>query len=83
MKKVWLTGQDPDQQKETRKHFANADILRSKLTKILDDKERETYNASLSAENYKSPSWAMAQADMVGFIRALKYVKSLIEDNKL
>jgi hypothetical protein len=83
MKKVWLNGQDPDQQKETRRHFANADIFRDKLTKILDDKEREVYNASLLADAYKSPNWSYQQADMVGFLRALKYVKSLIEDNKL
>lgn len=70
---------------EDRKSFlelmtvTNGPVLQRLLQIIRDERER-TLKAALKSDNYNSPSWALAQADNVGYQRALDLVERLLKD---
>lgn len=80
MKTSWTKGLEKDQVKEMEAHFLGASLLREKLGEILTSKISNTSRMSISKDAYKSPNWALEQADSVGYIRALEEVFSLIEN---
>jgi hypothetical protein len=82
MKTSWLNGLDQKAQQELKADYISAKYVRARLTKLLEDKIKESYNSAIAKVTYESPSWALYQADNVGFERALKEVISLIADTE-
>ena len=82
MKASWTKGLEPDVIKEIKGDYISSRLVRKRLTKILEDKIKESYTNSILKSSYENPNWALKQADNVGFERALKEVIELITDNE-
>jgi hypothetical protein len=60
--------------------YASSAFLRKRLVQILEAFEEEERNARLKAVEYESPSWALRQADSIGYARALKRVMAILTE---
>lgn len=80
MKQSWISGLDEQAAKDIKGDFKSSLLVRKRLIAILEDKYAEADTVSLSTDEYKSPSWAYKQADLVGYKRALRLVQSLLKD---
>ncbi len=78
MKTVWTKGLDDDAKSEMEHLYAASNLVRKRLLTLLQEKDGVADKASLSSDNYESPSWGFIQADNVGYRRALREVMSLI-----
>ena len=84
MKTIWLKGASTSEAKvEVRQSFNQATNMRGQLRKILDEKVEASRVAVRSTNTYDSPSWALLQADQIGYERALYEVISLIIDESV
>jgi hypothetical protein len=79
MKTIWLKDvKTEDQEKERRMWVVSAVNAFSILTGILEDKIRIKEGERNSPKNYELPAYSEYQADVSGYIRALREVQSLI-----
>lgn len=78
MKTTWLKGVEADQHDRVKSAFTSSSELRARLTKICEDKVYTIMSTHKS--QYDSPNWAYAQADAIGYRRALEEIISLIEN---
>lgn len=70
----------PDAKKEFNQQFDNAKGVLNRLVKIVEDKKATADYRQLSAESYANPNWALMQADIVGYNRALNEILQLIKE---
>jgi hypothetical protein len=70
-----LTGQQLD---DLKQEYFSSPHLRQRLTEILNTKIETGRTFATSKDRYDSPSWAMIQADAIGYERALREVISLL-----
>lgn len=80
MKTVWTKGVENPQ--EIKQLFKEAHILRQRLVELLEDKTGSETRDRLNKASYASPSWALRQADSVGYCRAISEVISLLTEGK-
>ena len=83
MKKSWTQGLDEQKSVEIKQDFKGCFPTRKRLSELLKVKIDAANTASLNKDNYSSPSWAMYQADKIGYERALIEVISLISDDSV
>lgn len=62
--------------------FAEAKTFLTELQSLMEARLAEKVKASEANQNYESPSWALIQADNVGYRRALREIMNLFVDNK-
>jgi hypothetical protein len=77
---LWISHLKTDEEKEKFKNYiASSQGVLERLEAILDNKlhVRQVFKE----EDYKNPSWAYAQADRNGYVRALKEIKELLKGN--
>lgn len=77
MKQSWLKGLDEKDQEAIRNQFNSSKRLLSRLEDIIQSKIDLCEKATTNTDNYESPSWALRQADYIGYKRALKEIKNL------
>lgn len=80
MKTSILDGLNADDKKEIKGLFLSSKRLRDKLIETLNKKINASHTSSLTKEGYSLPSWALNQADEVGYERGIREVISLLED---
>jgi len=80
MKTLITKGLDKADVGEMRGLFKSSLRLRLRLIELLHDKDMVHYKAQANRQNYDSPSWALTQADSMGYCRALREVVSLLSD---
>ena len=82
MKTVLLKGVEPEMEQELRGLFKSSRRLREHLQIILRKKIEDHYRAQFNRNNYESPHWAAAQADSMGYCRALEEVISILDERE-
>lgn len=82
LKTVWYTGLDEDQKKELRADFISAQVLRKRLTKMLNDKIETKRTMMRNDDNYEKANWNYLMADSLGYERALQEIISLISSDE-
>jgi hypothetical protein len=78
MKTSWLANLTEQQKEEVRLNFLHSGVVRERLTAILNAKIETNERELVTKEMYDSPSWALRQADGVGYKRAMNEVISLL-----
>lgn len=73
---------DVDEAREIKAAFIAAKPLRKQLINILDNKIKAHYKAQFNRTNYEDANWGFAQADSMGYCRALEEMKSILQDNQ-
>lgn len=71
---------DKDAKTHLKENFIIALPLRKRLGEVLQDKIDAKYKAMRNKENYEKPSWALEQADGIGYVRALTDYKRLLNE---
>lgn len=74
-------GLDAGQRKELKEHFNRAKPVREALTRVLDEKLEAHFKVMMNQDRYDN-EWAYKQADSIGYCRALKELKSLLDEEK-
>lgn len=82
LKTTWYTGLDEDQKKELRADFISAQVLRKRLTKMLEDKIETKRTMMRNDGNYEKANWNYLMADSLGYERALQEIISLISSDE-
>lgn len=80
MKLSWLQGLDEEQKKDVRGDFKSSLVTRKRLTTLLENKIEEAEISALNKEGYEISNWALKQADIIGYKRALRDVINLITE---
>ena len=78
--KDWTQGLSEEDSREVVQKLKQAEFVLTKLSDILDQRVRSSVNGQRSQSNYDSPSWALLQADKIGYQRALTEVIELIRE---
>lgn len=78
LKNRFVSGVPEDEQDELRELFALARPVRERLSQVMKEKA-DAENANLQTQ-YESPSWAYKQADLNGYLRAMKLIQTYLED---
>lgn len=79
---TWFKGvKNPDVKKDIRSRFPDALPVRRRLQEICELKIKEAQKQSGLSNNYDKPNWAMWQADLVGYKRALTEISELLSEN--
>ena len=78
MKTSWLSSLNEQQKEEVRLNFLHSAVVRERLTALLNAKIESNDKELVTKEMYESPSWALRQADGVGYKRAMNEVISLL-----
>lgn len=78
MKTTITAGLKGQQLDDVKQEFASSPHLRQRLNEVLEAKIESQRTFATSKERYDSPSWAMIQADSIGYERALREVISLL-----
>lgn len=79
MKTNWTSGLDKDQARDVRADFISAQLLRKRLTQLLEEKIETKRTALRKDQSYDKPNWQNYVADGIGYERALTEVISLLE----
>lgn len=82
MKSSWFKGLNSDLEKEIRGDYASSRVTRHRLRDMLEEKIKTSRNTALNKEGYDVANWALKQADLIGYERALKDVIELISDDE-
>jgi len=77
MKSTWTKGIEEDQHERIRSAFKSSTEVRERLTTICEDKISTAM--STHKVQYNNENWAYAQADAIGYRRALEEIISLLE----
>jgi hypothetical protein len=78
MKTSWIQGLNKEQETEMRREYKGSALLRSRLSKLLEDKIDAARTKGRLVSTYDNPNWALLQADQIGYERALYEIISLI-----
>ena len=78
MKQSWTQGLDEQQVKDIRGDFTSSLLTRKRLAKLLEDKIKSSDKVSLNKDAYDISNWALKQADLIGYKRALTEIIDLI-----
>ena len=80
--KTWITShiQDEKEVEEFEYSVRQSRLVLDRLSQIIEGERMELLKRSRKLENYKNPSWAMQQADMIGSDRTYLTCLSKIED---
>ena len=78
-KHVWTAGLDKEKAEEFEDSLARSQFLLDKLVKICYNMLNESEKQS---DDFDSPNWALRQANLVGYRKALTKVISLCEPSK-
>ena len=80
--KVNLTrGMTKEDASHMKQLFLEAKPLRDRLIDYMDEKIQAHMTVMMSKDSYNN-EWAYKQADSIGYMRALKELKSLLNDEK-
>jgi len=79
MKTVWFKGVEEKDKDERRTQVVTAANAFKVLTEILEDKIRTKEGERNTPKNYELPAYSEYQADVSGYIRALREVQSLLD----
>lgn len=82
MKTVILKGCEKELKDELRGIFKSSLPLRRRLTDLMNEKIESHFKAQYNRDGYESANWAYAQADSMGYCRALREVVSLLDESK-
>ena len=81
MKTSLTSSLDADDKKLFTQEWKASAFMRRKLREFVNDKKVEKEFAFIrQKQNYESPSWALTQADSIGYLRAYEEILSLLED---
>lgn len=64
---------------EVKLEFRHSKNLREAIIKVLESKMDANRRSQISKANYDSPSWALTQADAIGYQRAMKELTELLK----
>lgn len=78
MKASWTKGLDEQLTLDVTGNYLASLVTRKRLKTLLEEKIAEAERSSLSREKYEISNWALLQADLIGYKRALNDVISLI-----
>lgn len=67
-----------EEKEEIRGSYVASYAYHQKLLEVLQDKLDAVENESLSKDLYENPNWAYRQADIAGYKRAIKEIKSFL-----
>lgn len=82
MKTSITAGLNPAEAEEVEADFRASPRLRERLAYLLEEKMRAKRAYVRKDEHYEKPSWAMLQADALGYERALSEVISLLQSKE-
>jgi hypothetical protein len=80
MKSSWTQGLDEQAIKDVKGDFLSSLVTRKRLAVLLNKKIEEAETTALNKEGYDVSNWALKQADLIGYKRALSDVIKLILD---
>lgn len=82
MNTLWTKGLKAGSQerKDVEEAFAASALLRKRMVVMLDEMLEAEANAKHSDDAYDNPSWAYKQADSIGYIRAVKKLRSVLTE---
>lgn len=80
MKSSWTQGLDDQSVKDVRGDYISSLVTRKRLAVLLEKKIKEADTTSLNKDGYDVANWALKQADLIGYKRALKEIINLITD---
>lgn len=80
MKSILFQGLDPALEKELRGDFKSSQLIRKRIIEVMEKKIDDRRRVSVDKQNYDSPSWALEQADAIGYERSIRELISLLTD---
>lgn len=80
MKTSLTKGLDENKAGEVLQEFAASALLRERVIAVLNEKVATTRTTSRSKDRYTEPSWALYQADSIGYERAIYEAISLLSN---
>ena len=83
MKTSLTKGLDEQKATEFTQEFIASAFFRSHFIKLLQDRTSSHRLKSISDDAYSNPNWALKQADLVGYERAINEVISLLSSEKV
>lgn len=83
MKTSLVKGLDEQAKMEITQEFIASAQFRKHFTSLLQDRVASHRIKSISADSYDNPNWALKQADLVGYARAIDEVISLLSSEKV
>jgi hypothetical protein len=83
MKTSLTKGLDEAKAGEVLQEFAASALFRERVIAVLKEKVATAATASRSKERYTEPSWALYQADSIGYERAIYEVISLLSNKNV
>ena len=83
MKTSWTKGLTGQAREEMERGLTASFYVRERLALILKEKIHSRRVKRVSEELYASPSWALMQADAVGYERAMNEVISLLQGSSV
>lgn len=78
MKTAIIKGLDEQKAEEVEANFKSSALFRERLGELILEKIASKRNKVRQEDMYNSPSWALIQADAVGYERGLYEIISLI-----
>jgi len=79
MNKTWIKGLDSSEKMEVQKRLSECSDILLRLSQIIKDKTEATQSKQLTL-SYDLPAWSENQADLLGYMRALKEIQILITE---
>jgi hypothetical protein len=83
MKTILTKGLSKERAVELESDFKAAAFFRERLAATLEDKVNTLRKEVRQKNQYDSPSWALTQADYIGFERAIYEIISLISNDSV
>lgn len=80
MKSSWLKGLDPERVKDVRGDYLSSLVTRKRLIEICEERIKTADKTSLNKEGYDIANWALKQADLIGYKRAIEEIINLINE---
>jgi hypothetical protein len=78
MKTRWTQGLDETLSQDVRGDFKSSLVTRKRLAALLEEDVRSAEKTALNKDGYDVANWALKQADLIGYKRALQHVINLI-----
>lgn len=76
---IWFAHiKDEKEKKEFKEYIENSTALLNRLTDILKNKSNAAESLRLSEKDFHMSSWPYRQADLNGYLRALKEMKEIV-----
>lgn len=82
MNTQWLSHLPAQDRDEFKQRIVLAAPVLERMQEVINSKLAQSTKESRSKTNYESPSWALMQADYIGYARALNELLSFISLEK-